>query len=103
MSQRLKAGLSWPGFPVSAGEPFDGAPWESDTIAARSAPGRRIASTIAPSCVLTPLLASAEVGVGQLANLATSFSGLALLPHRSSVAPFQSRADAVGQDESAAA
>jgi hypothetical protein len=41
------------------------------------------------------------MGVAHPASRATSFSGRAFVPQRSCVAPFQSRADAVGQDASA--
>jgi hypothetical protein len=43
------------------------------------------------------------VQVGQPANTATSFSGRALVPQRSSVAPFQSRAAGVGHPVEAVA
>jgi hypothetical protein len=116
-NQRECAGFNWPPASIPAVEPVSISPEAVSragplpatgigqpvklTIAARSGPLERIASTIAPSCERTPLSASAEVGVGQPAILATSFSGRALSPHFSSVAPFQSLAAGVGHEPEA--
>jgi hypothetical protein len=59
---------------------------------------RRTAGNVASN--LSP---SHAFGLRHDASRATSFSGLAFVPQRSSVAPFQSRAEAVGQAASPAA
>ena len=90
MSQRECAGFNWPGFPVSAGDPVGVGPeCASQTV-------RRLLSVfpagLLPFCAGVP-----AIGVGQPASRATSFNGLAFVPQRSCVAPFQSRAEQVGQ------
>ena len=69
MSQREKAGLSWPGFAVSAGEPLDGVPRRRCTVALFNC------SPFAPPPLSSYVVAfacrkSRAAGVGHVANCA---------------------------------
>ena len=90
----LPAGL----FPFCAGVPAIGVGHAASAAVHRSLfQPLRSASLWAPSSARTDLSPSFAPVVGHPASTATSFSGLAFVPQRSRVAPFQSRAAAVGQ------
>jgi hypothetical protein len=65
MSQRLKAGLSWPRFSVGALEPFEAAP-------RTCLPSSELTGTF--SRLVAPSFQSRVVGVAHPANLAASVS-----------------------------
>ncbi len=75
MSQRLKAGLSWPGFAVSAGEPFEVGPEAVSAASTRLPFTPRPPRSISRSLAATDMrsrLSSWTVGVGQDASRTTS-------------------------------
>jgi hypothetical protein len=100
MSQRECAGFNWPPLSIPAGKPVSSSPEAVSRagcmcIVMLVSVCPRVPRAIAPSP--PDEFPSCLSGVGQPDNTATSFSGRAFVPHRSSVEPFQSRAAGVGQ------
>ena len=93
MSQREKAGFSWPVLAVPAGEPFDVGPKARTAASVRFDLPCSITRLACPH-VCVPSRCAA---VGHPDSLATSFNGLALSPCLLLALDFQSRAAAVGQ------